>query len=109
MLTPFIVTFFLLAGAHAVCDYPLQGEFLARGKNHRAPLPGFDWRWLLAMHALIHGFAVAVITRSVLLGLLETGAHLVIDYAKCDGRIDFNTDQTLHLGCKAVWTGVVLA
>lgn len=32
----------LLAG-HALCDYPLQGDFLAKAKNRAAPLPGVPW------------------------------------------------------------------
>jgi len=29
----------LLFAGHALCDYPLQGNFLAKGKNHRNPHP----------------------------------------------------------------------
>jgi hypothetical protein len=29
----------LLFAGHALCDYPLQGDFLARGKNHCNPIP----------------------------------------------------------------------
>jgi hypothetical protein len=30
-----MMTLLLLLAGHAVCDYPLQGDFLARGKNHK--------------------------------------------------------------------------
>jgi hypothetical protein len=30
-----ITTILLLFAGHALCDYPLQGDFLARAKNHR--------------------------------------------------------------------------
>lgn len=92
----------LLAG-HALCDYPLQGDFLARAKNRFAPLPGVPWYQALGSHAIIHGGAVALITGMPLLGLAETLAHAVIDDAKCAGRIGFNTDQALHVVCKAMW------
>lgn len=94
---------FLLFAAHALCDYPLQGDFLARAKNHRAPLPGVPPYIGLLAHCWIHAGAVFLITGSVLLGFLELWAHMLIDRAKCEERIDFETDQALHLACKAVW------
>lgn len=100
--------FWLLIG-HAICDYPLQGEFLARGKNHRAPLPGYSWRVLLSAHAAIHAGAVALATQSVLLAAAEFTAHWLIDHAKCAGRIDFEADQALHVLCKFAWVGLCLA
>jgi hypothetical protein len=35
--------FLLLLVVHALCDYPLQGGFLARGKNEINPIPGVPW------------------------------------------------------------------
>lgn len=88
---------------HAVCDYPLQGDFLARGKNHTAPLPGVPWYICLIAHALIHGGAVAYITGSTKLGEAETLIHMCIDYGKCAGWFGFKTDQCLHVACKVIW------
>lgn len=95
---------FQLLAAHALCDFPLQGDYLSRGKNHKAPLSGSPWLLLLVAHALIHGGAVAVLTGSVYLGVAETVAHAVTDYAKCDGRIGYTTDQAVHVVCKIAWT-----
>jgi hypothetical protein len=92
----------LLLG-HAVCDFPLQGDFLARGKNHEAPIPGVPWWICLAAHALIHGGAVALVTGSLPLGGAEFVVHMAVDYGKCAGWFDFKTDQLLHVICKAVW------
>lgn len=89
--------------AHALCDYPLQGDFLAKAKNHKAPIPGVDWWIALSMHAAIHAGAVAFITRSVWLGVAEFAAHCFIDFGKCDGWFGFRTDQALHLLCKVIW------
>jgi hypothetical protein len=100
------MTLFLLLAAHALCDYPLQGDFLARGKNHRNPLPGVPWYQCLAAHALIHGGAVALITGSVWLGVAETIAHAAIDYGKSEGAYGFNYDQYLHFLCKVLWWGI---
>jgi hypothetical protein len=98
-----IALLFLLLATHAVCDYPLQGDFLSRGKNHRSPLPGVPWYQCLTAHALIHGGAVALVTGSVWLGVAEFVLHASIDYGKCDGRYGFDADQGLHVACKAAW------
>ena len=98
-----LVMFGALVAGHALCDYPLQGDFLARAKNRAMPIPGVPWYQALGAHAVIHGAAVALITGIPLLGLAETVAHAAIDDAKCTGRIGFNTDQALHVGCKLFW------
>jgi len=98
-----IETLFLLLCCHAVADYPLQGDFLAKGKNHRFPLPGIPWAQCLLAHAMIHGGAVAIVSGSVILGFAEAVAHAVIDYGKSDGWYGFNTDQGLHIACKVAW------
>jgi len=88
----------LLLGAHWVCDYPLQGDFLATAKQN-GPLRFYH----LWAHAGIHGAAVAVVTGSIWLGLAEWLAHTMIDELKVRGRTSFALDQTLHIVCKAVW------
>ena len=100
--------FALLVAAHALADYPLQGEFLARAKNRFNPVPGVPWYQALGAHAVIHGGMVGLVTGSLLLGVLEVLAHFVIDDCKCARRIGFNTDQALHVACKALWV-VLLA
>ena len=93
----------LLCAGHALCDYPLQGDFLARGKNHKQPIPGVPFGQCLSAHALIHAGMVLVVTESVSLALAELAIHAATDYAKCDGRITFNQDQAIHYSCKATW------
>lgn len=97
------VTLFLLLAGHFVCDYPLQGDFLARGKNHTAPLPGVPWYQCLIAHSFIHGGAVALITGYWQLGLLEFSIHALIDFLKCGGHFGFNTDQAFHIVAKLTW------
>jgi hypothetical protein len=92
--------------AHAVCDYPLQGEFLAKAKNRAAPIPGFPWWQALGAHALIHAGAVAYVTRNWRLGALEFAAHFVTDDAKCRGRLTINQDQAIHAACKVLWVAL---
>lgn len=98
-----VITFWWLLCGHALCDYPLQGDFLAKGKNHKAPNPGVPWWICLAAHALIHGGAVAVVTGSAILGVLEFSIHCLIDYGKCDGWYSFEIDQGFHVVCKIAW------
>lgn len=105
--------FWLLVG-HALADYPQQGDFLARAKNHKAALPGIPWWQGLLWHALIHGGAVALVLtlfgvpHAELWGMAEFAIHAGIDYAKCDGWTDFNRDQALHVVCKIALTLAVL-
>ena len=100
--------FLLLFAGHALCDYPLQGDFLARGKNHKAPIPGIPWYHCLFAHALIHAAMVYLITRNYTFAICELVIHFWTDYAKCDGKINFNQDQAIHYGCKALWGALCL-
>ncbi len=102
-------TLFLLIVAHALGDFALQSEAMARGKN-RHPQPtlsdsgGFPaWPYWLTSHALIHGGAVALVTGVWWLGLAETVLHWLVDYAKCERWIGFHTDQWLHVASKVLW------
>lgn len=99
----FIARLLLLFAGHALCDYPLQGDFLAKGKNHKAPIPGIPFYHCLIAHALIHSGMVYLVTQSVTLALCELLIHTATDYAKCDGRITFNQDQAIHYVCKVAW------
>lgn len=96
-------TFSLLMVAHFIADYPLQGEFLAKGKNRTAPIPGVPWQHPLTAHAVIHGGFVGLITGELWLGFAEAVAHWIIDDAKCRGKFGYNADQALHAVCKVVW------
>jgi hypothetical protein len=100
---------FALIVGHALADYPLQGDFLARAKSRFAPIPGVPWQQALGAHALIHGGFVAVITGVWWLGLAEAVAHAAIDDAKCSGAISFDADQLAHLACKALWVALTVA
>jgi len=102
-----IELFLLLLFGHALADYPLQGDFLAKAKNRTAPIPGFPWWHALGAHSVIHGGFVGVITGNWWLGLAEVVAHFLIDDAKCRGRIGINTDQALHVAFKALWVFIV--
>lgn len=101
-MAPLSMLGFLIVG-HALADYPLQGDFLARAKNRAAPVAGVPWWQALGAHALIHAGMVAVITGVWWLGFAEFAAHCLTDDAKCTGRITFNQDQAIHVACKVAW------
>lgn len=96
----------LLLAGHALCDYPLQGDFLAKAKNRANPIPGVPWYQALGAHALIHGGMVALVTKSPLMGVAETVIHAVTDDLKCKGKLSFNQDQAIHVACKVLWTAL---
>ena len=98
--------FLAMVAAHALADYPLQGDFLSKAKNRAAPLPGVPWYQALGAHAIIHGAAVGYITKSPALGIAETIVHAITDDLKCNGKLSFNQDQAIHLGCKALWSAL---
>jgi hypothetical protein len=99
-----IRTLFYLMVAHALCDFPLQGDFLAKGKSKHTAFPGMPWWWLMAMHCLIHAGAVALVTGNIWLGLAEFVAHFIIDVVKCESVTSFKDDQLLHVACKFLWS-----
>lgn len=101
-MTPALMLIALLA-AHALADYPLQGDFLSKAKNRTAPIPGVPWWQALGAHVVIHGAAVALITGIWWLFFAEAAIHWLTDDAKCRGKISFNIDQVIHLECKLAW------
>ena len=109
----FLINLWWLSVGHALADFVLQTDTMAKGKNrHRKPHSGPDgkyqpaWGYWLSAHALIHGGVVALVTGSVLLGVLESICHAMIDFGKGEDWYGFNADQTLHVGCKIIWAAV---
>ncbi len=110
--------FIALLVGHAVADFPLQGEFLAIGKNRRyltrlkdPARPPEIWVFCMGAHCLIHAGAVWIVTGSFLLAVVELVLHWFIDLAKCEGKTTFATDQWAHVACKAIYVvaGVLMA
>lgn len=93
----------LLLAAHALADYPLQGDFLARAKNRFDPIDGVPWWQAMGAHAMIHAGFVLVITGNIYLALCEFAVHFIVDDLKCAKRFSFNEDQAIHVACKIIW------
>jgi hypothetical protein len=97
---------FLLIAAHGLCDYSLQGDTMSINKNPNAKTElqkHVPWYFWLGSHAFIHGGAVALITNNPFLGLLEIVCHFLIDFLKCNKKINIYVDQLLHIACKFAW------
>jgi len=101
-----MLVFFQLLIGHAIADFVLQSDTMARAKVRHAKMagdmgPGFPpWYYWLSAHALVHGGAVLLVTGSATLGLLEVALHWSIDFAKSQRWINFHIDQALHVLCK---------
>jgi len=102
---------FKLFVAHAIADFALQSEAMAKGKNrHRKPdyIPQGQkaircWPYWLTAHALINGGAVYFATGSVLIGLIELVLHWIIDFAKCENWTSPHDDQFFHICFKMLY------
>lgn len=108
--------FFVLVIGHAFADFPLQGDFLSKGKNRNSLPPQLAdgkgspkdlWVYLMTAHCLIHAGFVLIITGMVVLALVEFVLHFLIDCMKCEGRTSFAMDQWLHILCKAAFVAVI--
>lgn len=97
-----------LFAAHALCDYPLQGQFLSDAKNYKHPIAGVPWEQALIAHCLIHAGAVTLITGSFTIGMCEFTVHFLTDWLKCGGKLSFNQDQAVHYACKVAWWAVIV-
>jgi hypothetical protein len=100
---PFAV-FFAFAIMHALADFPLQGDYIAKQKS-RPQADSFSiWVIALSAHCVIHAGGVWLVSGSLAFGIAELGAHAVIDGFKGERKIGIVADQVLHLACKAVYT-----
>jgi hypothetical protein len=105
--------FFQFLIGHALGDYVFQREVMATAKSRHAEIhsttsKGFPgWYYWLISHALVHGGAVFIISGSLMLGIIETLLHSLIDFSKCEHWINLHVDQLLHLLCKAVYVWAI--
>jgi len=96
--------------AHALADYPLQGDFLANAKDRHSDYNKSItvWPHALTAHSLIHAGAVYFITGAWVLGLLEFVIHWATDFGKCEKWFGFHIDQAIHIACKAIWVLLIV-
>lgn len=102
-----IALLFNLIAGHFVADYPLQTDFIAKGKSPYAAPQFVPWYYVLTAHAFTHGLMVSWLTGEWLFGVLETFLHWFIDLAKCCNQTSIHTDQALHILCKVMWVSAI--
>ena len=99
--------FFALLIAHALFDYPLQGDFLSRNKNrhYKDEINNVKGLWIhcLTSHSILHAGSIWLITGSFIIGIMEFVLHWIIDFLKCEGITNFHTDQFLHVLCRILY------
>jgi hypothetical protein len=106
-----IVLLLKLIMGHAIADFALQSDSMAKGKNRNVTPtyipPGqklqICWPYWLCAHGLIHGAMVTIVMGSVWLGLAEAVFHSAIDFGKCENCYGIHQDQALHMVCKVFW------
>jgi hypothetical protein len=115
-MSPFIIGLWYMLCGHALMDYPLQPDFMAKGKSPKVKSV-VPWYYIMAAHATLHGMAVtSAIGLSigrlspgiVLAGIYETVLHFFIDVLKCEGCTNIHCDQLLHIVCKLVWAASIV-
>lgn len=102
---------FQLIALHCLADYPLQGDFLAKGKNPTVPMRGVPWWLMMAVHSTIHAAGVSLVAPAWCVAV-EFVSHFIIDLAKCKGWLGsgeraFVIDQVLHVLFKALYVVMV--
>lgn len=106
--------FFQFCVMHAVLDFMLQPGIMAsakarESKHHKGGNQDFPaWYFWLGAHSLGHGGAVYLVTGSLLLGLVETACHGLIDHLKCERKMSLALDQGLHVACKLAYCLVLV-
>lgn len=115
MLELKLALFLQLLIGHALADFALQSDAMAKGKNrHNKSVPPLGqkyvpcWTYWLTAHALIHGGVVWLVTDSLSLAVFEIVFHWVVDFLKCENLTNPHVDQIFHLGSKLYYCNVLL-
>ena len=93
-----VTLFSILLCTHFLLDFAIQGDFVAKYKARIVEGRSNEfWKWVLTAHAASHTLPVLLLTNSLILGSVMFISHFVIDFLKCEQKINFNQDQTLHI------------
>ena len=88
---------------HALVDFPLQGDYIAKQKARRHADNRSVWIVALTAHCVIHGGGVWLVSGSLAFGFAEFVVHAMIDLGKGEEKFGLVTDQLLHVGCKLAY------
>lgn len=89
--------FLLLIAVHFTCDFALQSDYIARGKNRYSGVAPREWWIILSAHGFIHGLGVYLLTESFTAFVFQVVTHIAIDFTKCEEKITYKVDQLLHV------------
>ena len=102
-----LALFAALVVVHALADFPLQTEYLARQKSRRRADSRGDWVVALSAHCVIHAGGVWLVSGSLAVAAAEFILHCLIDIGKGEEKFGIVTDQSLHLCCKLAYVLVL--
>lgn len=88
---------------HALADFPLQGDYLARQKSRKQAESSADWIVALSAHSVIHAGGVWLVSGSLAFAVAELILHGLIDFGKGEKKFGLAVDQILHLTCKLAY------
>lgn len=92
---------------HALADFPLQGDYIAKQKARRHADNNSVWIVALTAHCVIHAGGVWLASGSLALGCVEFVLHALIDIGKGEEKFGLIVDQLLHVACKLGYTAVL--
>ncbi len=102
----FLTKLFFLMFGHALMDYSLQTDFIAKGKNRHTAIPGMPWYYVMSAHCMLHAGMVVMFTGSMTFGIVEFITHFILDCLKCEGAINTHVDQAGHVTYKVVYVAL---
>jgi hypothetical protein len=88
---------------HALADFPLQGDFLARQKSRKHADNRGNWIVALCAHCVIQAGGVWLVSGSLAIAAVELILHGLIDLAKGEEKFGIAADQALHVLCKLAY------
>lgn len=92
---------FLMLFTHVLGDFILTTEASSRYKNQHIDRPSGvpGWGYWLTAHAFLHGGLIYFVTENWLIAMYIFLMHWIIDYVKCNDKINADQDQVLHISC----------
>lgn len=92
---------------HALADFPLQGDYIAKQKIRKNADNNSVWIVALTAHCVIHAGGVWLVSGSLAFGLAELVLHTLIDIGKGEEKFGLIADQLLHVGCKLAYALII--
>lgn len=102
-----------MIGSHILADFVFQSDTMAKMKNRHYIDPELkkrfgkkykpSWYFWLSAHALTHGIVLFLLTGIWELFIIESIAHFIIDFMKCEKWTTMKLDQALHYITKSIY------